>query len=106
MLLQSRKGIIRVFPAMPSAWKDAIFENLRAEGAFLISGRWRDGKADWVRVKSLAGEPCRLRIHFDSPPQALGNAAFAKGGDDLYDLPLKKGDEIVLCSSAAAPDLV
>jgi hypothetical protein len=64
-MLQSRKGVIRFFPAMSSTWKDAVFENLRTEGAFLVSGRWRDGAVDWIRIKSLAGEPCRIRVHFD-----------------------------------------
>ncbi len=106
LMLQSRKGIIRVFPAMPTTWKDAVFENLRTEGAFLVSGRWREGQADWVRVKSLAGEPCRLRVHFDGPVKTLDGATLTPVGDDLYELPLAKGQEVTLISGNGQPDLV
>lgn len=37
MLLQSHTGIVRVFPAIPAAWSDVSFDNLRAMGAFLVS---------------------------------------------------------------------
>ncbi|MBL7829226.1 MAG: hypothetical protein JNJ57_21505 [Saprospiraceae bacterium] len=37
MLLQSHNGIVRVFPAIPADWKQVSFQNLRAEGAFLVS---------------------------------------------------------------------
>jgi hypothetical protein len=69
MLLQSwsdptrdEPGPIRVFPACPAAWQDVTFRDLRAEGAFLVSAERRGGKTAWVRVKSLAGEPCRLLV--------------------------------------------
>lgn len=37
MLLQSQGGLVRVLPAIPPDWKDVTFQNLRAEGAFLVS---------------------------------------------------------------------
>ena len=88
-LLQSRRGVIRVFPAVPAAWKDAVFHNLRAEGAFLVSAARKDGKTQWVRVKSLAGEPCRLRI--DGKEQTIK---------------LAKGEEIVLGAQNGAVEAV
>ena len=39
MLIQSHTGIIRLFPAIPDSWRTASFENLRTEGAFLISAK-------------------------------------------------------------------
>ncbi len=106
MMLQSRKGLIRIFPAMPSTWKDAVFRDLRTEGAFLVSGRWKNGQTDWVRVKSLAGEPCRIRIHLEGPIKAIGPATPQKTGEDEFDLPLKKGEEAILYCGDAVPDLV
>ncbi|MBM3861319.1 MAG: discoidin domain-containing protein [Verrucomicrobia bacterium] len=79
MLLQSHNNIIRVFPAVPAAWTNAIFHNLRAEGAFLVSAERRGGKTQWVRIKSLAGEPCR--IQFDGK---------------IHEFQLAQGDERVL----------
>jgi len=41
MLLQSWGNKIAVFPAIPKAWDSAVFHDLRAEGAFLVSARAR-----------------------------------------------------------------
>jgi len=60
MLLQSWGGVIRVFPTIPDSWGDAYFEDLRAEGAFLVSALLGDGEVRWLRIASEAGEPCRL----------------------------------------------
>jgi hypothetical protein len=60
MLLQSWGGKIRIFPGIPSHWKNAVFHDLRAEGAFLVSAGHQDGTTRWARIKSLAGGPCRV----------------------------------------------
>ena len=60
LLLQSWGRTIRIFPGVPDCWKDVTFHNLRAEGAFLVSAVRKDGKTQFIRIKSLAGEPCRL----------------------------------------------
>jgi len=65
MLLQSWGDDIRVFPAVPSEWPDVTIHHLMAEGGFLISAVRRDGKTKWIRVESLAGEPCRIRTDME-----------------------------------------
>lgn len=60
MLLQSWGGTIRVFPTVPDCWGDAYFEDLRAEGAFLVSALRRKGEVRWVRVGSEVDGPCRV----------------------------------------------
>ena len=67
LLLQSWGGTIRVFPAVPAAWRDVTFSTLRAEGAFLVSAVRRGGRTTRVTVTSLAGEPTRLRVAMDRP---------------------------------------
>ena len=79
MLIQSHNNLIRVFPAVPAAWPNAVFHNLRTEGAFLVSAERKAGRTQWVRVKSLAGEPCR--IQFDGK---------------THELQLAKGEEMIL----------
>ena len=37
MLIQSHTGIVHLFPAIPNDWKNVSFNQLRTEGAFLIS---------------------------------------------------------------------
>lgn len=60
MLLQSWGGTIRVFPTVPDCWGEAHFEDLRAEGAFLVSALRRKGQTRWVRIRSEVGGPCRM----------------------------------------------
>lgn len=83
MLLQSHDGLIRVFPAAPSRWRDVVFHDLRAEGAFLVSAARRGGRTAWVRLRSLAGEPCRVRSGL-------------RGYPEVVELKLRRGEETVL----------
>lgn len=61
MLMQSHEKIIRVFPCWDKS-EDASFENLRADGAFLISSEIKSGKISFILIKSLAGRMCRVEI--------------------------------------------
>ncbi len=99
MLLQSWGEKINIFPAVPSSWKDSVFHDLRAEGAFLVSANRKDGNTEWVRVKSLAGEPCRVQAVFASSPKLLINGRSAQlkpAANGVFDLPLKMDDEALL----------
>lgn len=62
LLLQSWGHYIRIFPAVPDRWQEASFYHLRARGGFLVSAVRRQGKTQWVSVKSLSGETCQLKI--------------------------------------------
>src|SRR5439155_1750869 len=62
LFLQDWGGALRVFPAVPGQWSEAAFDRLRADGAFLVSAVRRNGRTSWVRIESLAGEPCRLVV--------------------------------------------
>jgi len=105
MLIQSWGDKIRVFPAVPDAWKNVTFHNLRTEGAFLISAVRRNGVNQWVRVHSLAGEPCRIEPNLSGEVKAdkdVNLKAVAKG---VYELDLAKGGEVVLYIGNIPPNL-
>lgn len=58
-VLQSHTGALRVFPTVPDDFEGG-FENLGAQGAFVVSAtRTKDG-VESVTVKSLAGNACRM----------------------------------------------
>ncbi|WP_290057558.1 glycosyl hydrolase family 95 catalytic domain-containing protein [Amycolatopsis solani] len=61
MLVQSWGGVLRVFPAVPSAWGDIALRDFRTEGAFLLSASRAGGRTRWLKVHSEAGAPCVLR---------------------------------------------
>lgn len=63
LLLRSDGGVIRVFPGAVY-WPDATFENLRAEGAFLVSAQKQDGHVIGIRIYSEKGGLCRIEDPF------------------------------------------
>ncbi len=54
-LLSGHDGIIRIFPFAPEAWGDIRFDNLRTEGAFLVSAKRESGKTTYVKIISEKG---------------------------------------------------
>ena len=91
MLLQSYSGTIRVFPAIPADWKDASFETLRAEGAFLISASREGGLVRSVEVTAEKGGVLRLENPF-------GTASLQITGARRNDVTKQDGDFVVTMS--------
>lgn len=54
MLLYSEWGKIRLFPAIPTVWKDAEFESFRAFGGLLISSKMKAGKIVYLKITATA----------------------------------------------------
>ena len=59
MLLQGHEGIIRLFPCWDKK-SPASFENLRADGAFLVSAELKNKKISSIKIKSLKGRICNV----------------------------------------------
>jgi alpha-L-fucosidase 2 len=100
------QATIRVFPAVPDKWPDAVFHNLRTAGAFLVSAVRKDGRTRWVRVRSLAGEPCRIEPNLPGPPRVCGKRDFSLRnlGGGIYELDLRPSEEALLYSGDKPPE--
>ena len=97
MLFQCWSGVIRVFPAMPTTWKNASFYHLRAEGSFLVSAVREDGHTKFVEVKSLAGEPCVLQTDFKGEVKVVGVDKSRMGQQaSRITLSLRKGETAII----------
>jgi len=111
MAVQSWGGIVRIFPGVPSAWPDVTVHNLRTEGAFLVSAVRKGGKTQFVRVKSLAGEPLKVLPGGLAGPfdvQTLpgsGTVTFTQNSDGTVTINLNKNDDVVIITKGTNPDL-
>ena len=88
MLLQSYSGTIRVFPAVPPAWKDVSFRTLRAEGAFLITAERAGGTTERVEILSEKGGLCRVENPF-------GRSGCKTVGVEEADLKQENGEFVI-----------
>ena len=85
MALQSHQGVIRVFPDWDKRL-DCAFENLRADGAFLVSAAIKDGRVTGGTIRSEKGRPLRVilpdgayRMAINGTPAALLAEELARG---------------------------
>lgn len=64
MLLQSYAGFIDIMPAVPDSWQNISFQQLRAEGAFLVDAKKESGKVREVRIVAEIGGKTKLKLPF------------------------------------------
>lgn len=101
LLMQDGDGTLSFFPAVPSTWREASFHDLRAQGGFMISAVRKNGQTQWIRIKSLAGEPCVVRAEWGGDVKQAGPRTVPmRQHDGVIELGLKSGDEVVLYTGA------
>jgi hypothetical protein len=64
MLIQSSAGFIEVLPATPASWQNLAFENLRTEGAFLVSLKKADGQVTEIKIVAEKSGKTKLKLPF------------------------------------------
>jgi alpha-L-fucosidase 2 len=94
-LMQSYKGTIRLFPNWP-AEKDAEFHNLRAAGAFLVSASLKNGKVEYIRIVSEAGEQLNLILPWEKGAKVSTRSGTIKIEKDIIIINTLKGEELQL----------
>lgn len=95
LLLQSREGYIEVFPAIPRDWKDASFDKLRTEGAFIVSAKKENGVPTKVQVVAEQGGLLAIKLPFRTYVAKNIDAKRVKFGQDgIARVSLKKGERI------------
>jgi len=107
LLLQGWGGAIRVFPALPTSWRDVAFHDLRAEGGFSVSAIRRDGEITKVHVTSLAGEPATLHVGMTRPRiTAPRPGAIRQVRPGEWQLSLRANESVTLVARDASVDAI
>ncbi|SDL23300.1 hypothetical protein SAMN04487898_11692 [Pedobacter sp. ok626] len=98
LYLQYWDNTVRVFPAVPSDWANAAFENLRTEGAFLLTAVRKSGTTRWIKIESLNGGTLRIKPGFVSAAKLKANPAvkILDMGNQIYSCSIPKGETAVL----------
>lgn len=106
MLLQSYAGFIEVMPAVPLSWKDVSFNNLRTEGAFLISAEKKDGIINKIIIESTQGGIAKIKLPFEWYKQTIiGTAKVMSSENGFLQIRFNKGAKILLTSDLSTQKL-
>lgn len=98
LYLQYWNNTVRVFPAVPSNWSNAGFENMRTEGAFLLSAVRKDGLTRWVKIESLNGGALQIKPGLKGAVKLIadGTVKLADQGNQVYRITVPKGKSAIL----------
>lgn len=96
MLLQSYAGFIEIMPAVPDSWHTVSFENLRAEGAFLVSAEKKENQITHVRIVATQGGKTRIRLPFEKWELVKGSRAVLNELPGFLEITLEKGAAITI----------
>lgn len=109
MVCQSWGGTIRVFPALPAAWRELTVHDFRTQGAFLLSAVREEGRTRWVRLTSEAGAPCIVRHSIEGPIEIRDQRGrplrYEEVADGTVRIELRKGDSALITAEGDRPDL-
>jgi len=104
-LCRSYHGTVYVCDQMPAAWDEASFWHLRAEGAFLVSARRKNGRSEFIALFSEQGGPARLASDLGTDVDVwCDNRAVpyrAEAGRIEFDT--EAGNEYVVCPRGCRP---
>ena len=95
MLLQSHTGIIHLFPAIPSNWKDISFQKFRTNGAFIVSADKVNGEVEKVEIYSENSGVLQLKNPYKSTDFKTIGGKMLKQDSILY-IQMKRGQTVII----------
>ncbi|MEJ0103426.1 MAG: glycoside hydrolase family 95-like protein [Bacteroidota bacterium] len=96
LLIQTRNNVIEIFPAVPESWRNVSFNNLRTEGAFLISAKKENGVTVSVKIFSEKGGECRVKLPFKTfIEKGIKRSDINFGNDNIISFKTNPGQIVV-----------
>jgi alpha-L-fucosidase 2 len=97
LLLQSNKGYIEIFPAVLKDWKDVSFNDLRAEGAYVVSAVKENGVITQVKIKAEKDGQLKIKRPFPTYlSEGIDRSAISMAEGNLMVMNVKKGQVVTL----------
>lgn len=94
MLIQSHSGSVRLFPAVPANWNDVAFDQLRTEGAFLVSAEKKAGELSKVIIQAEADGEIQVENTFKDGKFTTDFPGVS--GQQMISIKMKKGEKVIL----------
>lgn len=97
LLLQSFDGKVRVFPAVPAKWQEASFCNFSAQGGFVVSAVYENGKTKEIEIYSKSSAECVVETDIKD-----GIAAYEDRQEEVFSADscimvyIEKGKKVVI----------
>jgi alpha-L-fucosidase 2 len=95
LLIQSHKGVIEIFPAVPEDWQNVSFKTLRTEGAFLISAIKEKSIVTEIKIFSEQGEMLEIKLPFKNWTVKGIDRSSVSMYNDIAEMKTAKGQTII-----------
>lgn len=105
MLIQSHAGFIEIMPAIPTDWKNCSFNQLRTEGAFLVSAEKVEGSLNTILVKANATGPLKIKLDSNWKWKAKGGLESPQLKNGFFTAVVSKGTSIEFKNTARKTQL-
>lgn len=105
MLIQSHAGFIEIMPAIPTDWKNCSFNQLRTEGAFLVSAEKVEGSLNTILVKANATGPIKIKLDSNWKWKATGGLELPQLKNGFFTAVVSKGTSIEFKNTARKTQL-
>jgi len=90
--LQYWNGVLRIFPAIPSFWKDVSFDNFLTDGAFLVSAKYENGQTKEVKLTAQHDGEIKVKTGIKNTKYTItGKGKVVKINKVVYSISLSKG---------------
>lgn len=102
LLVQDRRGIIRLLPALPEKWATGSIYGICARGGFEVSVAWENNRLKSAEIYSKLGGVCRVMpFQTDGMPEVVysGHSVSAEYKDGLLTFDTEPGNRYELTAS-------
>jgi hypothetical protein len=95
-LIHVRRGVHYLMQGIPTKWRDVSFENIRTEGAFLISATRSNGQVRSVDVLATIANPFKIANPWPTGAKATGGNLTSAPNADILEIKLAANQKVRL----------